>query len=127
VQKGGRSQSLSCSFRWLIQRLVLLITLHEVSNAGEGPLNVDETRQSIRQICKLTDRPFGIGATLLMPGAAKNAKVALEEQVPLINVTLGKGEWIADGLAQYGDKLLATVTNKNMRRQLWKRVQTPLW
>jgi enoyl-[acyl-carrier protein] reductase II len=60
----------------------------------------------------LTDRPFGIGATLLMPGAAENAKVALEEQVPMINVSLGKAEWIADGLAQYGGKLLATVTNQ---------------
>jgi len=47
-----------------------------------------------------------------MPGAAKNAKVALEEQVPIVNVSLGKAEWIADGLSNYGGKLLATVTNQ---------------
>jgi enoyl-[acyl-carrier protein] reductase II len=87
-----------------------------VSNAGgvgilaTGPLNPSETRQAIREIRSLTDQPFGIGATLLMPGASENAKVALEEQVPIINVSLGKAEWIADGLAQYGGKLLATVT-----------------
>ena len=89
-----------------------------VSNAGgvgilaTGPLNAHETRMSIQKIRSLTDQPFGIGATLLMPGAAENAKVALEEQVPIINVSLGKAEWIADGLAQYGGKMLSTVTNQ---------------
>jgi enoyl-[acyl-carrier protein] reductase II len=87
-----------------------------VSNAGgvgilaTGPLNPTETSDAIRQIRSLTDQPFGIGATLLMPGAAENAKVALKEQVPIINVSLGKAEWIAEGLAHYGGKLLATVT-----------------
>jgi enoyl-[acyl-carrier protein] reductase II len=89
-----------------------------VSNAGgvgilaTGPLTATETRQSIHKIRSLTDKPFGIGATLLMPGAAENAKVALEEQVPIVNVSLGKAEWIADGLSNYGGKLLATVTNQ---------------
>ncbi len=88
-----------------------------VSNAGgvgilaTGPLNASETRKSIQLIRSLTDQPFGIGATLLMPGAAENAKVALEEQVPIINVSLGKAEWIAEGLSRYGGKMLATVTN----------------
>jgi enoyl-[acyl-carrier protein] reductase II len=89
-----------------------------VSNAGgvgilaTGPLNASETRQAIHKIRSLTDQPFGIGATLLMPGAKENAKVALEEEVPIINVSLGKAEWIADGLARYNGKMLATVTNQ---------------
>jgi len=88
-----------------------------VSNAGgcgilaTGPLNADETRASIREIRDLTDKPFGIGATLLMPGAKENAQVALDEQVPLINVSLGKPDWIAEGAQKYGGKVLATVTN----------------
>jgi enoyl-[acyl-carrier protein] reductase II len=55
-----------------------------VSSAGgvgilaTGPLNSKETRQAIHRIRSLTDQPFGIGVTLLMPGAAENAKVALE-------------------------------------------------
>ena len=46
-----------------------------VSQAGglgilaTGPLSAEQTRDSIREIRRLTDRPFGIGATLLMPGA----------------------------------------------------------
>lgn len=89
-----------------------------VSNAGglgilaTGPLSEEETRASIREIRKLTDKPFGVGATLLMPGAAENARVALEEEVPFLNVSLGKADWIRDGLDAYGGKLLATVTNK---------------
>jgi enoyl-[acyl-carrier protein] reductase II len=89
-----------------------------VSNAGgvgilaTGPLTAEETRSAIREIRTLTDKPFGIGATLLMPGSQENAQVAISEQVPIINVSLGKAEWIANGLNQYGGKLLATVTNQ---------------
>ena len=91
-----------------------------VSNAGgvgilaTGPLNAEETRASIHKIRSLLnsdDLKFGIGATLLMPGAAENAQVALEEEVPIINVSLGKAEWIADGLSKYNGKMIATVTN----------------
>ncbi|GKY92385.1 hypothetical protein MPSEU_000209400 [Mayamaea pseudoterrestris] len=88
-----------------------------VSNAGgcgilaTGPLNAEQTRESIRQIRQSTDKPFGIGATLLMPGAKENARVALEEQVPLINVSLGKADWIAQAAHEYGGIVLATVTN----------------
>lgn len=89
-----------------------------ISNAGgvgilaTGPLNAQETRASIQKIRALTDKPFGIGATLLMPGASENAQVALDEQVPIINVSLGKAEWIAEGLSKYGGKMLSTVTNQ---------------
>lgn len=75
-----------------------------------GPLSAEETRTSIRRIRELTNQPFGIGATLLMPGATENAKVALEEQVPLINISLGKAEWISEAAHEYGAKVLATVT-----------------
>jgi enoyl-[acyl-carrier protein] reductase II len=87
------------------------------SNAGglgilaTGPLTADETRRSIREIRRLTDEPFGVGATLLMPGAKENAEVALEEQVPVVNVSLGKADWIAEGVHSYGGSLLSTVTN----------------
>lgn len=88
-----------------------------VSNAGglgilaTGPLDVDQTRQAIREIRTRTDRPFGANATLLMPGAAENAKVLLEEQVPVVNFSLGKGDWLVREAHQYGGKVIATVTN----------------
>ena len=89
-----------------------------VSNAGgvgilaTGPLTAPQTKDAIAKIRELApNKPFGIGATLLMPGAEDNAKVALEEQVPLINVSLGKPDWVADAAHQYGGKVLCTVVN----------------
>lgn len=87
-----------------------------VCNAGglgtlaTGPLSADETRAAIRKIRELTDQPFAIGATLLMPGAKENAQVALEEQVPVINFSLGKGDWLTKACHAYGGKVIATVT-----------------
>jgi enoyl-[acyl-carrier protein] reductase II len=88
-----------------------------VSNAGglgilaTGPFDADQTRAAIREIKSLTDKPFGTNATLLFPGAADNAKVALEEKVPVINFSLGKGDWIVNAAHAYGGKVVATVVN----------------
>lgn len=88
-----------------------------VSNAGglgilaTGPLDTGQTRKAVREIRTLTDRPFGANATLLMPGAVDNAKILLEEQVPVINFALGKGDWIVREAHAYGGKVIATVVN----------------
>jgi enoyl-[acyl-carrier protein] reductase II len=89
-----------------------------VSNAGglgilaTGPLNAKETRKAVHKIRELTDKPFGANATLLFPGAKENAKVLLEENVPVINFSLGKGDWIAERAHKYGGKVFATVVNE---------------
>ncbi len=85
-----------------------------VCNAGglgilaTGPLSAEETRSAIRKIRSLTDKPFGAGATLLMPGARENAEVMLEEKVPVINFSLGKGDWIIKRAHGYGGKVIAS-------------------
>ena len=89
-----------------------------VSNAGgvgilaTGPLNEVTTRQSIQRIRELLvqpDLPFGIGATLLMPGATENARVAIEEKVPIINVSLGKADWIVNAVQGYGGTIISII------------------
>lgn len=88
------------------------------ANAGglgilaSGPLSPEKTRSAIRRIRELTDRPFGIGCTLMMPGARENCEVALEEQVPVINFSLGKGDWIVERAHAYGGKVIATVVTE---------------
>jgi len=88
-----------------------------VSNAGglgilaTGPFDAEQTRAAIREIKSLTDKPFGTNATLLFPGASDNARVALEEKVPVINFSLGKGDWIVKAAHEYGGKVVATVVN----------------
>ena len=88
-----------------------------VSNAGglgilaTGPLSAEETRKAIREVRELTDKPFGANASLLFPGAVENARVLLEEKVPVINFALGKGDWIVKRAREYGGKVVATVVN----------------
>ena len=87
-----------------------------VCNAGgigylaTGPLSPAKTRESIRRIRELTDKPFGVGATLLMPGAYESALVAIEEKVPVLNISLGKGETLIKKVHAYGGKVISTVT-----------------
>ena len=87
-----------------------------VSEAGglgilaSGPLSPSETREAIREIRRLTDKPFGIGLTLLMPGAEENAAVAVAERVPVVNFSLGKGDQLTRDVHAYGGKVIATVT-----------------
>ena len=63
-----------------------------VSNAGglgilaTGPLDAGQTRTAIGTIRRLTDKPFGGNVTLAFPGAEENAKVLIEERVPVSEV-----------------------------------------
>jgi enoyl-[acyl-carrier protein] reductase II len=93
-----------------------------VSNAGglgilaSGGLSAEECRAAIREVRRLTDKPFGVGCSLMLPGAADCARVALQEQVPVINVSMGKGEWVMEGARAYGGKVIATVSNEKHAR-----------
>ena len=88
-----------------------------VSNAGglgilaTGPLSAEETRKAVHEIRALTDKPFGANLALLFPGAVENAKVLLEEKVPVINFSLGKGDWLVKQAHAYGGKVVATVVS----------------
>jgi enoyl-[acyl-carrier protein] reductase II len=85
-----------------------------VSNAGglgilaTGSLDAEQTRKAIKEIRGLIDKPFGANATHLFPGANENAKVLLDEQVPVINFSLGKGDWLVEKAHAYGGKVIAT-------------------
>ena len=87
-----------------------------VSNAGgmgilaTGILNAEETKDYIKRTKELTNKPFAANVTLYFPGAERNAKILLEEKIPVINYALGKGDWIAKAVHAYGGKVIATVT-----------------
>ncbi len=94
-----------------------------VSNAGGiGMLNSvvytpDQMKDVIKEVKSLTDKPFGVNATLIFPNAKENIEVALEEKIPIINFALGKGDWIIKAVHEYGGKVLATVAiEKHARR-----------
>ncbi len=87
-----------------------------VSNAGglgilaTGVLTAEQTREAVRKIRQLTNKPFGANVTLYFPGAERNAEVLIEEKVPIVNYSLGKGDKIAKAVHAYGGKVIATVT-----------------
>src|SRR5574343_1524085 len=89
-----------------------------VSHAGglgilaSGALSPEECRAAIREVRRLTDKPFGVGCSLMLPGAAECAKVAIEERVPVVNVSMGKGEWVIEGVRAYGGKVIATISSE---------------
>jgi len=94
-----------------------------VSNAGGiGMLNSvaytpNQVKDVIKQVKSLTDKPFGINATLVLPNAKENVEVALEEKVPILNYALGKGDWIIKAAHEYGGKVLATVAIERHARR----------
>lgn len=67
-----------------------------------------ETRDNIRQIRDMTDKPFGINQHLVAPGAKANIEIAIEEKVPFINYSLGKPTFI-DDVHAYGGKVIGTI------------------
>ena len=94
-----------------------------VSNAGGiGMLNSvvytpGQMKDVIKEVKSLTNKPFGINATLIFPNAKENIEIALEEKIPIINYALGKGDWIIKAVHEYGGKVLATVAiEKHARR-----------
>ncbi len=88
-----------------------------VSEAGglgilaTGTLTLDQVREGVRRIRELTDKPFGANVTLYFPGAERNAEVLIEEKVPVVNYSMGKGDAICEAVHAYGGKVVATVTN----------------
>jgi len=75
-----------------------------------GVLDSDQTREAVHQTRKLTQRPFAANVTLYFPGNRANTEVLIDEEMPVINYSLGKGDWIADAVHAYGGKVVATVT-----------------
>jgi len=68
----------------------------------------EEMRENIREIRRLTDRPFGVNCILNGPGGPANVQVAIEEKVPVLNYTLGK-PWFIDQVHAYGGKVIGTT------------------
>ena len=103
-------------------RVALPKLVAAVSNAGGlgvlgcGSGAPEKTREYIRQIRALTDKPFAGNAPLALPNGRENVKVMLEEQVPVINFSMGKGDWIVKAAREYGGKVLASVDSVKLAK-----------
>jgi enoyl-[acyl-carrier protein] reductase II len=85
-----------------------------VSNAGGlgnlalAQFNGKDTRENIRKIKELTDKPFMVNQPLNWENAKENLQIAINERVPLINYSLGK-PWFIDEVHGYGGKVIGTI------------------
>ena len=68
----------------------------------------EETRNYIRQIRELTDKPFGINQALPHPLSRQKLEIAIDEKVPIINYALGR-PWFIDKVHEYGGKVIGTT------------------
>lgn len=75
-----------------------------------GVLKPEQTRRYIEETRKLTKKPFAANITFYFPGSEKNAEVIIEEKVPVVNYSLGKGDKLSKAVHEYGGKVVATVT-----------------
>jgi len=85
-----------------------------VSNAGGlgmlaiEHLSPEEAKEQIREIKRLTDKPFGVNQVLNVPTAREKIEIAIEEKVPMINYSLGR-PWFIDKVHEYGGKVIGTI------------------
>lgn len=84
-------------------------------------IDPDEVRRSVREIREKTDRPFGANVTLEFETAEANARVLIEEKVPVVNISLGIRPWIIEAVHDYGGKVLSTVTNTRHAQSAWRK------
>lgn len=75
-----------------------------------GVIDAEQTRVAVHRTRELTRRPFAANVTLYFPGNRANAEVLIDEKIPVVNYSLGKGDWIAEAVHAYGGKVVATVT-----------------
>lgn len=86
-----------------------------VLGAGSNPPEV--TRRLVREIREATDRPFAANTPLALPNGKANAQVLIDEQVPIINYSMGRGDWICERVHAYGGKAIASVTNPHLAKR----------
>ena len=86
-----------------------------VSNAGglgmlgAAAYSKDELKKAIAEIRSLTDKPFAVNLTLLLPGAKELVEIVLDAKVPVINYALGRATEIIKAAHAYGGKIIATI------------------
>lgn len=108
-------------------RVALPKLVAAVSNAGGlgvlgcGSGAPEVTRRHIREIRSLTDKPFAGNAPLALPNGRENVQVMLEEKVPVINFSMGKGDWIVKAARKYGGKVMASVDSVKLARSAEKQ------
>ena len=95
-----------------------------VSNAGglgiigaaSAPPEV--VREQIREVKKLTDKPFGVNVMLLNPNAAEVAQIVIEEGVKVVTTGAGNPGKFMDDWKKAGVVVIPVVASVAMARMM---------
>ncbi len=97
-----------------------------VSNAGglgiiaAGGAPTEVVRQEIRELKKLTDKPFGVNIMLMNPNAEELAKMLVEEKVPIVTTGAGSPEPFMKMWKEAGMKVIPVVASVALARRMEK-------
>ncbi|WP_133627721.1 enoyl-[acyl-carrier-protein] reductase FabK [Fonticella tunisiensis] len=97
-----------------------------VSNAGglgiiaAGTANGEYVREQIKNVRKLTDKPFGVNVMLLSPYVDEVMNVIIEERVPVITTGAGNPGKYIKFLKEVGTKVFPVVPSVALARRMEK-------
>ncbi|CCU85815.1 Enoyl-(Acyl-carrier-protein) reductase II [Mesotoga infera] len=95
-----------------------------VSNAGclgiiaGGNLSPEDLLHEIREIRKLTSKPFGVNAMLLSPYAQEQIEIICRERVPVVTTGAGSPSSFIEKLKTAGTKVIPVVASSGLARRL---------
>ena len=95
-----------------------------VSNAGGlgliGAANApaEWVREQIREVRKLTEKPFGVNIMLMSPNADEVAKIIVEEKVPVVTTGAGNPEKYMELWKEAGVKVIPVVASVAMSKRM---------
>ena len=97
-----------------------------VSNAGglgiiaAGAAPAEWVREQIREVKKLTDKPFGVNIMLMNPSADEIAKVVVEEGVKVVTTGAGNPEKYMKEWKEAGIKVIPVVASVALAKRMEK-------
>lgn len=97
-----------------------------VSNAGglgiiaAGAAPAEWVREQIREVKKLTDKPFGVNIMLMNPSADEIAKVVVEEGVKVVTTGAGNPEKHMKEWKEAGIKVIPVVASVALAKRMEK-------
>lgn len=87
-----------------------------IIGAASAPAEV--VREQIREVKKLTDKPFAVNIMLLNPNAEEVARVIVEEGVPVVTTGAGSPAQFMDTWKKAGVKVIPVVASVAMAKRM---------
>ena len=85
---------------------------------GAANAPAEWVREQIREVKKLTDKPFGVNIMLMSPNADEVAKVVVEENVPVVTTGAGNPEKYIKMWKEAGIKVIPVVASVAMAKRM---------